>query len=383
MKALRLTSSAVLVFVLLLTAGPVQAGTGPALNTFVKREMARAHVPGLAAGIVKDGELVWSHGYGWADIKGRVRASPDTLFMLASVSKTVTGTAVMQLVESGDLDLGADVNRYLPFTVRHPRHREKKITVQQLLTHTSGIRDHDPFLTGLYSQGDSPIPLGRFLERYLDPQGRDYNAQRNFYNHAPGQRFEYSNTGFALLGFLVETVSAEPFDTYCRDHIFEPLAMTETAWFLRDLDATKLATPYEYRRGRYVSYGQYGYPDYPNGQLRSSVRELARFLTAHIEAGRLDGQIILRPRSARAMRTVQHPEIASDTGLALFLDRIANLPVVGHDGGDYGASTQMWFSRPHRLGVILLTNGDALETREEQALQRILVRLTKEAKAWR
>ena len=147
----------------LVAALPASAG----LDRFIERQMERAHVPGLAAGIVKHGTLVWSRGYGWADVEGAVPATDDTLFMLASVSKTVTGTAVLTLHDAGKLDLDADVNRYLPFAVRNPNHRQKAITTRQLLTHSASLRDDDNLLFDLYTVGDAAMPLGQFLRRYL------------------------------------------------------------------------------------------------------------------------------------------------------------------------------------------------------------------------
>ena len=339
--------------------------------------MRRAHVRGLAAGIVKDGELVWSRGYGKAN--GQRNATPETLFNLASVSKTVTATAAMQLHDDGKLDLDANVNAYLPFKLRHPRYPDRAITIRHLLTHTASVKDDWNVLDAGYTKGDSPVALGTFLRRYLDRNGGLYNASRNFYRHAPGSRFEYSNVGYALVGYIVERISGQPFDKFCRQRIFQPLGMSTTSWRLSDLDLDDVAMPYEYRGGRYRPYGHYGYPDYPNGLLRSSVRELSRFVAAHLAGGRLDGEIILRPATARAMRTPQIPSIASDMGFGLFIDRFGGVAMTGHDGGDYGVSTQMWFSRPRGIGVVLLTNGDALRNSESKALDQILLRLVKEA----
>ncbi len=374
--------SAFAILAVFVAAAPALPQVSAGLDRFIEIRMQRAHVPGLAVGIVKDGKLVWSRGYGWADVERAIPATEDTLFMLASVSKAVTGTAVLQLYDAGLLDLDVDINAYLPFSVRNPHHPGKPITTRQLLTHTSSLRDDDDFLVNLYTDGDSATPLSVFLERYLHPSGRDYDPRRNFYRYAPGRRFNYSNTGYALLGFLAERVSHQPFETYCRDRLFTPLTMYRTSWRLADLDVSQVALPYGFRQGRYVAYGHYGYPDYPNGLLRSSVRELANFVIAHLRAGRFEGRRILKPATARSMRTVQQPALAEDMGLALFIDRYQGVKVAGHDGGDFGVSTQMWFSRPHGLGVILLTNGEAERPREDKALLQVLNRLIREAKAF-
>ena len=121
------------------------------LDAFIRAKMKVAHVPGLAACVVSGGEVVWAKGFGWADIGARRRVTADTGFMLASISKTLIATAVMQQVEAGNLSLDADVDTYLPFSVRNPRHPGDPITLQQLLTHTSSIRDRAAVWNDLYT----------------------------------------------------------------------------------------------------------------------------------------------------------------------------------------------------------------------------------------
>ncbi len=352
----------------------IASAQGPALDAFIERQMQRAHVPGLAAGIVRDGELVWSSGYGYAHVKKRTPVTPDTIFMLASISKTITGTAVLQLHDDGILDLDADINTWLPFDVRHGRHPARKITARQLLTHTSGIRDDDAQYDA-YSRGDSEISLHDFLREYLHPQGDQYHRRRNFAPWQPGKRYEYSNTGYALLGLLVESATGQDFNEFCKERLFAPLNMQHTSWRLADLPRARIAMPYAWRGGRYRAYGHYGYPDYPNGLLRTSVTHLARFAAMHLNDGTWQGERLLEPSTAQEMRRVQRPAIADDMGLSFFTEQRGGLRLVGHDGGDDGVSTQMWLSPERGLAVILLTNGDALANREEAALQRVLNRL--------
>ena len=111
------------------------------LDDFIIQEMSVRHLMGLAACIIKGGQVAWAKGYGWANLAKKQPFSPDTLMNIASVSKTVTATAVMQLWEDGRVGLDNDINAYLPFKVRNPRHPDDKITVRQLLTHTSSIGD--------------------------------------------------------------------------------------------------------------------------------------------------------------------------------------------------------------------------------------------------
>ena len=112
------------------------------LDRFILDGMKGAKVPGLAAAVVKDGNIIWTGAYGWANIENKTPVTNETLFQVASVSKPVTAFAIMQLVEQGLLTLDADINEVLPFPVRNPRHPKVPITLKHLLTHTSGIRDN-------------------------------------------------------------------------------------------------------------------------------------------------------------------------------------------------------------------------------------------------
>ena len=200
-------------------AAPREARRGNDLDHDLRTMMRGDHVPGLAACIVEDGTVTWSHGYGHANLAHDRPATPDTIFMLASISKTVMAVAVMQAVEDGLLDLDADVNDALPFDVRNPRHPDTAITLRLLLTHTSSIRDDWPTIVPFYANGDSPIALGDYLRRYLKPDGDLYHAHRSYSAWLPGARYDYCNIAAALAGYLVESASGIPFDAWCDERI--------------------------------------------------------------------------------------------------------------------------------------------------------------------
>jgi CubicO group peptidase (beta-lactamase class C family) len=255
------------------------------LDAEIRRLMREGRVPSVAACIVNADGIVWTEAFGRADIAHDRRSTPDTIFMLASISKTVMSVAVMQAVEEGLLDLDADVNDVLPFPVRNPGHPRATITTRMLLTHTSSIRDDWPSITPFYTHGDSPIALGDYLARYLSPGGDLYHPHRGYSPWRPGARYDYCNIAAALAGYVVEASSGEAFDTWCAARIFAPLAMDRSSWHLAGLERSQIAMPYHDRDGRFVPYGQYGYPDYPDGQLRTSAAQLARHLVAFMRFG--------------------------------------------------------------------------------------------------
>ena len=356
-----------------------RTGRSADLDDEIRALMHAARVPGLAACIVTPDGVTWANGYGRANIAHDRRATPDTIFMLASISKTVMSVAVMQAVEEGLLDLDADVNDVLPFRVRNPRYPDDPITLRMLLTHTSSIRDDWPTIIPFYTHGDSTIPLGGYLRRYLVPTGDLYQADRSYSAWRPGSRYDYCNISAALAGFMVEAASGLPFDGWCDDRIFAPLGMDRTSWHLAALDRPAIAMPYHWKDGAFVAYGQYGYTDYPDGELRTSALELATHLRAFMAFGELDGVRIIGADTVREMRRAQFPDVAHGQGLIWYRFVLRGMPLMGHNGGDSGVATQMYFRPRDGVGVIVLANGNWYWDGRSWPLQRISVRLFEEA----
>lgn len=354
----------------------------PGLDEFITDRMETTHLPGLAACIVKNNRIAWSKGYGWANIEQQIPMTPDTLMNIGSVSKTITNTAIMQLWEKGLFQLDDDINNTLPFPVKNPFHPNEPITFRQLLTHTSSIND-GPAYEKSYACGDPKIPLRTWVEEYLTPGGAYYNKEENFHDWKPGERFDYSNIGFGLLGYLVEVISGSPFGDYCKVNIFEPLGMEETSWYLADLDTAKHAVPYTYVsngeiRGRLLQEGGeargaqeregyilnclYTFPNIPDGLLRTSVHQLARFLMAYINNGSYKDKRVLQEGTVREILTSQLdqsllPDEGKGLGLTWYQFRLDSGDLVwGHTGSDPGITTRMLFRPTDGVGVIVFTN---------------------------
>ena len=340
------------------------------LDRALPRVMRSEKTPGLSAAVVRGGKVVWAKAYGFADVAKRVRTTTDTAFMLASVSKTVTATAMMQLVDDGKVGLDAPIDPYLPFTVRNPRFPRIPITVRMLLTHTSSIAD-GPHSDDNYVPGDSPVSLETFLAGYFTPGGPSYHAE-NFLEERPGDAYEYSNEATALIGLLVQRIAGRSFESFCADRIFQPLGMSSTSWRLAGLDPSKVALPYDYDPAtrRYESYGHYGYPDIPNGALRTTAPQLAKFLLMFMNRGVYDGRRILKAATVDAMRRPQVPDLEPGQGLIWFSTELGGRELIGHDGSDSGVSTAMYYEPETGIGVIVLANGDGEGA--EAALARIL-----------
>lgn len=334
-----------------------------ALDAFILEEMEAEHIPGMATVIVKGGEVVWRKGFGLADVAGNVPVTDSTIFLLASVSKLFTGTALMQLAEEGLIDLDGPINAHMPFNVVNPNHPGTAITFRMLMTHTSSIADNETVMDGYYSEGDPTMPLSELMERYFSPSGADYDAQNNFLTSAPGTQFEYSNIASALAGYLVERVVQIPFDAYCNQHIFDRICMNSTSWFLAGLDVTQVARPHEWTGSQYTTLAHYGFADYPNGLLRSNVNDLANYMTAFLQQGTFSGNQLLSSASVGQMLSAQATGDEGVMGLnwyqeEIFLDNGGTVMLWGHNGGEAGVSTDLYINPANGIGVAVLSNAE-------------------------
>lgn len=346
----------------------------PACSVDLTPELERLQVPGLSAGIIVDGQLVCTAVAGWADVEAQRPVTPDTLFEWASVSKTVTVTAALILYDEGRFDLDDDVGDYLSFPVRNPACPQTPITFRQLMTHTSSIIDNESVYEGTYTVGDSPLSLGDFVRGYVEPGGEFYDAQDNFDYECAGSYLEYSNIAVGLLGHAVEQIAEQPFDDFCRERIFDPLGMGEGSFHLANLDVETVAIPYEPAGGGDVTrIDHVGYATYPDGLLRTSVPDLARFLSMMSESGAFEGERILEEDTIEELSQVQFPGLDDTQGLVWYYDFGGDL--LGHDGSDCGASSLMFFDPATGNGALLVANGlwwDAAEAEAFTAFEALM-----------
>jgi CubicO group peptidase (beta-lactamase class C family) len=329
---------------------------GPNLDSLIQAEMATHQIPGLAACVVRGSELAWHGEYGFARLEDSVPVVDSTVFDLASVSKTATAAALMQLCERGAFGLDDDINASLPFSVRHPAYPSTSVTFRMLLTHTSGIADYWPTFQALERQGDPDVSLRRFVEGYLVPGGEFYDSANNFCPWPPGGQYQYCNLAIALAGYLVEALS-DSFHLYTRDSLFLPLEMDRTVWYFRDIDTNSMAMPYYFAGGRHYRYGHQSWPDVPAGTMKSSAPQLGRFLSMMLGWGELNGTRALDSATVAQMTTVQHP---AGIGLVWFHEYIGQHEVWSHGGLWNGISTWIGFCRADNSGVVVLCNIEAV-----------------------
>jgi CubicO group peptidase (beta-lactamase class C family) len=346
--------------------------------------MKLSKFPSLSACVIDEDEVIWSNSYGYYDLENRKSATINTIYNMASISKSITGTALMQLWEQGLFDLDEDVNNYLPFNLRNPNFPDDPITFRMLLSHSSSLNYDNLEYYWLNFSADPPFSFYPYpwLEEHLIPGGKWYTPQRWSNIYRPGEYNMYANVGFDILGYLVELISEKNFLDYCNEHIFYPLEMYHTSFNLTELDIDNVAIPYHYHNGEYLQINELSYllgmntPTdkywrvrmYPVGGLYSTVSDLSHFFIAHMNGGVYNDVRILKEETVEEMHLLQLPgNIDPNNGVfyglawTLMLNPIIfNVNITGHGGGIYGGNNWMYYIPSEKIGVIYFTNGDTL-----------------------
>jgi CubicO group peptidase (beta-lactamase class C family) len=293
------------------------------LDGVLNMQLQVDHIPGAAISVVKDGRLLFAKGYGDANISQQQPVKADrTVFRVGSVSKLFTWTAVMQLVEEDKLDLHADINTYLK-TFKIPATYPRPITLENLLTHTSGFEDST---NGLMAKSANELtPLGIWLPGHIPTR-----------IYPPGMVTTYSNYGTTLAAYIVEQVSRVKFEQYIEQHIFQPLAMTHSS-FRQPLPtqlAQQISQGYTYTNGAYRAEPFENIEVAPAGGLSTTVTDMANFMIAHLQNGRFGNQRILQEATAREMHQQHFTDDPRLPGMAygFYKANINNQSLLEHDG---------------------------------------------------
>jgi len=311
---------------------------------------------GASVALVKGTRLVWAGAAGDANKALGIKATTDTVFMCASVSKPIMTAAVMTLVERGKINLDADVNDYLPFKIENPKSTASVITMRRLLSHTSGLSDlhFASFFaarTFYYNGSDPTITLADFVKGFFTKTGTYYNAN-SFRSEGAGGAYEYSNMGYTLAGYVVERVTGKSLADYAKDAIFGPLGMTKSSYRLRGFANSELAMPYG-TDGSPLTH--YTFADWPGGSVRTTALDLSRFMRMLINNGTFNGRTVLARSSVDEMKKVQNPTLYEGAGLGLDYQNYGT-DIVGHLGQESGVGAVFYFEPSSQAGAIVLLN---------------------------
>lgn len=336
------------------TTAALDNATVARIETMVEEMMAVNEIPGYALGIVKDGQIVYTKGFGVERVGSDKQVTEHTVFGTGCVGKTIVGIALMQLVEAGKIDLDAPITQYLPY-FKLADERYKDITARQLIMHRSGM-PADPA-----DWFPLPVEYGdEALERYV----RSLDSVELLF--APGEQWSYSGVGYIVLADVMQKASDETFEDYLQQHILDPLGMEDTLLIVRAEDQPRIAGNHvRDEAGEVVVSDIFPYRRQyaATGPLYSSIADLTRYAAANLNRGELDGQRILLPSAYDAMWQPLSetdfglfPGLTAHYGLGWGVGELDGHREVDHFGADEGYVALMILAPDDSIGLVLASN---------------------------
>ncbi|WP_454192338.1 serine hydrolase domain-containing protein [Paenibacillus sp. Marseille-Q7038] len=330
-------------------------------DQIIQQFMKNTGLPGLAVGIVHKHEIIVADGYGVKNIETNEPVKGDTLFHMASVSKTFVASAVMQLVEQGAISLDSKIADLIPYFLMKDD-RANEITVRQLLSHTSGMPDEEDY------EWHSPVYEEYALEHYVRGiQGKSLDA-------APGEQFSYSNIGYEILGHLISRVSGLSFESYMKEYLLNPMGMNNSDFYKLNVNPEQIASPHVFdAKESYGTCVSHIFPYHrahgPSSTLLSSAQEMCEAALVHLRActtrkntSSLKSTSILDQRSYQEMWSPQAETgwggQMSDVGCAWFMGDYKGARVLSHSGRDTGFRSNFLLLPDAGSAVILMCNAD-------------------------
>lgn len=337
------------------------------IEAAVSKFMSTTHAPGVSIAVVEGTELKWAAGFGFADLENQVPATEHTLYRLASISKSLSATGAMELVEQGKLNLDDPVQKYCP---AFPQ-KSGAITTRLVLGHLAGIRH--------YKSDSQDDPEVGNTKHFDDPirAGLDFFKNDPLLSE-PGKQFHYSTQGYSLVGCVIEGASGAKYTEYMRQNVMIPAGMEHTV-----ADDRFAIIPYRTRFYQKTKSGTVENADFldssykiPGGGWLSSAEDMARFEVAILN------DKLLKPATRTLMWTPLHPSAAQPDTYALGWGTGAEdgIRYVGHDGGQQGTSTNFLIAPQKQVGVVVLANMEGVPVNDlsRQILKIVLARSTSE-----
>jgi CubicO group peptidase (beta-lactamase class C family) len=327
------------------------AATQAYVTRLIEHGMAQNKVTGLSIALVDDQRVVWSQGFGYANLERKLPATAHTVYRVASISKLFTDTAAMQLAERGLLDIDQPVQKVLPNFAPLSGQPQAAITPRQLMTHHSGL----PRDKGQGFQATTPAPFSE-LVAYVNQTPVAYPS---------GQSYYYSNVGISLLGTVVQSASGTPFAQQVQQAVLAPLGMTDSSFSAGPSSSAGMSLGY--KQG--AAQKEWPLRDVPAGGLNSSAADLGRFVSMVFAQGKSGNQQIIKPETVAEMLRPQNSAVPLDlnfsVGLGWMLSTLGksmlqNAGPVAHHAGSLGMfRSQMYLLPQHKLGVVVLANSES------------------------
>lgn len=320
-------------------------------SAWVEAQMAIRGQPGISVGLIYDQELIWSQGYGYANVEQKTPAASDTLYRIASITKLFTSTAIMQLRDEGLLQLDDPVHKHLPwFSIQNPHEDTPVVTIRHLLIHAAGL----PREAAFPYWSTNNFPAISAVQAALPSQSLSIPTASDW---------KYSNLGLTLAGEIVAAISQTPYPRYIEENILRPLGMDNTYVETVPADHQLLATGY----GRRLPDGSRALSPHtdcgaitPAANMASNIEDLAKFAMLQFRGGARDDAQILSGPSLREMHRVQwlNDDWSAGRGIGYYVWRVGNRTWVGHGGALQGYRTELQVAPADKVGVIVLTNAD-------------------------
>ena len=345
--------------------------------------MDECRTAGMAVVFMKGDRIIYQNALGYRDVETKEPLDINDIFRIASISKSFSGTSIMQLVEAGKIDLNDDVNKYLGFSLRNPKYPDIPITVKILLSHTSSMIDK----AGASWYRD---------DKYVNPAKMSADTIAMCFNdYAPGQGYKYCNRALNLIGMIIEKVSGERFDNYVLNHILRPIGADNAGYNLDSLDKSTFVTLYTYNAKKdtiqralgYVPVNEFKVADgtyqigkdgcywSPTGGMKISAPNLAKWMKTLQNGGvAMNGNRIL---SEKGMKTLLTPVTPADPGKYYCLTTrtepffIDGVELKGHTGSAQGLKSCMFFNPESDWGFVCLCSSTKLDTVGEGEVYKI------------
>lgn len=319
--------------------------------------MMKYKTVGLAVVVVKDGSIVYDSSFGFKNVETQTPLSTNDIFRIASISKSFSATAIMQLIARKKLSLDDDVSNLVGFQVRNPKFPSVPITLKMLLSHRSSINDSRGYFT---LDSINPAITTHYTQCYNDYQ--------------PGSGYQYCNLNFNLVGAIIERISGERFDEYIRKHILNPLHLYG-GYCVDSLNSSLFTTLYEYDRqndtfipseSAYASRATelqhykigYSTPIFsPTGGMKISASDLAKYMMMHMNYGKVGSTRIIPKKYSKLMQTPLSKESGYALAIMNYKDLVPGVSLTGHTGSAYGLFSSMFFNPEKKFGFVVITNG--------------------------
>jgi len=331
-----------------------------ALRPFVEREMAGKDIPAISVAIIDDQQTVWAEGFGFANPKAKKPATAETVYRIGSVSKLFTDVAIMQMVERGELNLDAPVTDYLPDF--HPKNPFKTpITLRELMSHRSGLLREPP--VGNYFETSEPT-IAATVASLNDTE----------LVYAPRTHTKYSNAAIAVVGYLLQEKTQQPFAEYLKRSVLEPLGLKHSSFTPepRIIENLAKAKMWAYD-GRTIEAPTFQLGMAPAGSMYSTVTDLGRFVSVLLAQGRAEKGTLLKPATLELMWSPQFPNPGGSVfGLGFLVSTLDGHRMVGHGGAIYGFATSVDLLPEDKVGVAVTATKDGVNTVTERIAQEAL-----------